>query len=125
MNDRWNIEIAAEAAYEATRSINHSTIFTGDGIPAPVLYRVLGELKSANGYGLNQAFDQLAQGLERSLETYDLYEDDGRDPQESVVAAAEALRHAADLANQIGTVLDRAQSSIARQGYRSEHTASA
>ncbi len=124
MNDRWNIEIAAEAAYEAIRSINHFTIFTGDGIPAPVLYRVLGELKTANGYGLNQALDQLAHGLERSLGTYDVYEDDGRDPQESISASVEALHQAADLANQIGVLLDQAQSAIARQGYRTEHIAS-
>lgn len=120
MNDRWSIEVAAEAAYEAIRSINHFTIFTGNGIPAPVLYRVLGELKTANGYGLNQALDQLAHGLERSLATYDIYEDDGRDPQESVDAAAEALRQAADLANEIGGFLDQAQSAIARQGYRTD-----
>lgn len=118
MNDRWSIEIAAEAAYEATRSINHSTIVTGNGIPAPVLYRVLGELKTANGYGLNQALDQLAHGLERSLDTHDVYEDDGREPQESVSAAAQALRQAADLANQIGVLLDQAQSAVAGQGYR-------
>lgn len=118
MSDRWNVEAAAEAAYEAIRSINHETIFVTGGIPAPVIYRVLGELKTAGGYGLNQALDQLARGLERSLDNYDVVEDDGRDPGESVLEATEALGRAADLASQIGRLLDQAQSAIARQGYR-------
>lgn len=118
MSDRWDVEIAAETAYEAIRSINHETIFVPRGIPAPVVYRVLGELKSAGGYGLNQALNQLARGLEHSLDHYDVVEDDGRNPNESVLEAAEALGQAADLANQVGRLLDRAQSAIARQGYR-------
>lgn len=118
MSDRWNVVIAAETAHEAIRSINHETIFVSDGIPAPVVYRVLGELKTAGGYGLNQALAQLARGLERSLDGYDVVEDDGGDPRESVLEAAEALGRAADLANQIGRLLDQAQSAIAGQGYR-------
>ena len=33
MSDRTSIELDAQEAYEAIRSINHATIFTGDGIP--------------------------------------------------------------------------------------------
>lgn len=118
MSDKWKVEIAAETAYEAIRRINHETIFVTRGIPAPVVYRVLGELKTACGYGLNQALDQLARGLQRSMVFYDVVEDDGREPRESVIEVAEALGQAADLANQIGRLLDRAQSTIARQCYR-------
>jgi hypothetical protein len=118
MTDRTGIELDAEAAYEAIRSINHATIFTGDGIPAPVAYRVLGFLQSAGGYGIAQALGQLARGLERSLSTYDVYEDDGRDPVDSVAHAVNALTDAVVLLQRVGPLLDTAQATIARQGYR-------
>ena len=53
------------------------------------------------------------------LDHYEVYEDDGRDPSRSVEAAAAALRAAADLAGQIGALLDAAQGAIANQGHRS------
>lgn len=44
---RWPVVVDAEAAYEAIHSINHRTIWLSDGLPAPAVYRVLAELKSA------------------------------------------------------------------------------
>lgn len=120
MSDRTGIEFDALDAYEAIRSINHATIFTGDGIPAPVVYRVLGFLQSAAGYGMAQALGQLARGLERSLSTFDVYEDDGRDPADSVAHAVNALTDAADLLQHVGPLLDNAQAAISRQGYRTQ-----
>lgn len=116
---RWPVVVDAEAAYEAIRSINHRTIWLSEGLPAPAVYWVLAELKSALGYGAQQALEQLGRGLDQSLRHYDVYEDDGRDPAASVQAAGAALRAAAELAGQIGPLLDAAQSAIAGQGYRS------
>ena len=116
---RWPVVVDAEAAYEAIRSINHRTIWLSDGLPAPAVYWVLAELKSALGYGAQQALEQVGRGLVQSLDHYEVYEDDGRDPSRSVEAAAAALQAAADLAGQIGALLDAAQGAIANQGHRS------
>lgn len=118
MSDRTSIEHDAQEAYEAVRRINHATIFTGDGIPAPVVYRTLSFLQSAGGYGLAQALGQLAHGLERSLSTYDVYEDDGRDPADSVSHATTAMNDAVALLARVGPLLDDAQAAISSQGYR-------
>lgn len=118
VDGRWPVVVDAEAAYEAIRSINHRTIWLSDGLPAPVVYWVLAELKSALGYGAQQALGQLARGLAASLDHYDVCEDDGRDPRVSVEAAVSALEAAAQLIAQVGPLLDAAQSAIAGQGYR-------
>jgi hypothetical protein len=118
VDGRWPVVIDAEAAHEAIRSINHRTIWLSHGLPAPAVYWVLAELKSALGAGAQQALEQLGRGLAQSLDHYEVYEDDGRDPSASVEAAIAALRAAADLARQIGPLLDAAQLAIARQGYR-------
>ena len=118
MSEGSGIERDAQDAYEAIRRINHNTIFAGDGIPAPVLYRALSFLQSAGGYGLAQALDQLGRGLQRSLATHDVYEDDGRDPAESVAHAMDAMNKAMALAERVGLLLDEAQAAIARQGYQ-------
>lgn len=123
MSDRTGIELDAQEAYEAIRRINHATIFTGDGLPAPVVYRTLGFLQSAGGYGLAQALGQLARGLERSLDTHDVYEDDGRDPVESVAHAVDAITEAVVLLEYVGPLLDYAQAAISRQGYQSAEAA--
>lgn len=119
VDGRWPVVIDAEAAYEAIRSINHRTIWLSDGLPASAVYWVLAELKAALGYGAQQALGQLGRGLVQSLDHYEVYEDDGRDPAASVDSAGAALRAAADLAGQIGVLLDAAQLAIAGQGYRS------
>lgn len=115
---RWPVVVDAEAAYEAIRSINHRTIWLSDGLPAPAVYWVLAELKLALGYSAQRALEQLGRGLAQSLDHYEVYEDDGRDPSASVEAAGAALQAAADLAGQIGVLLDAAQLAIARQGHR-------
>ncbi|MDQ7992570.1 MAG: hypothetical protein AAGC63_15130 [Propionicimonas sp.] len=117
---RWPVVVDAEAAYEAIRSINHRTIWLSDGLPAPAVYWLLAELKSALGYGARQALGQLGRGLFESLKHYDVYEDGGRDASLSVQEAGAALNVAAELAGQIGTLLDAAQSALAGQGYRWE-----
>lgn len=118
VEDRWPVVVDAEAAYEAIRSINHRTIWLSDGLPAPVVYWVLAELKFALGYAAQQSLGQLARGLVVSLDHYEVYEDDGRDPASSVQTAVAALEGAAQLVAQIGPLLDAAQSAIAGQGYR-------
>lgn len=109
----------ADDAYEAIRAINHMT--GGGAIPAPVVYDVLGNLKGV-GHMLPQTLRQLAEGLGRSLDDYDVYEDDGSDPVHSVATATDHLTRAAQLAAQIGEELEKAQSAISRQAYRTEQS---
>jgi hypothetical protein len=104
----------ADAIYESVRTICHHR----ETQPAPVVYRVLGNLKGAAGDMLAQALNQLADGLERSLTQYDVYEDDGSDPALNVAAAAGHMRLAAHLAAELGEHLSEAQNAIAQQGYR-------
>ena len=105
----------ADDAYEAIRSINHKTF--GGAMPAPLLYDVLGSLKGV-GHLLPQALRQLAAGLGRSLDAYDVYEDDNRDPVQSGATATDHLTRAAALAAHLGIELDLAKSAIAGQGFR-------
>ena len=103
----------AEDAYESLRAINHLRLYP---TPAPVLYSVLGDLKSV-GSMLGEALGNLGVGLTGSLEVYDVREDDGGDP---VARAADAVAHmtrAQELARQIYAELDAAQSAIARQSF--------
>lgn len=104
----------ADAVYESVRAICHDSLTH----PAPTVYRVLGNLKGAAGPMLAQALNQLADGLERSLTEFDVYEDDGRNPAESVATATQHMRLAAHLAAELGGHLSEAQDAIARQGYR-------
>lgn len=102
-----------EMAYESIRAINHLTF--GHAVPAPVLYDVLGNLKGV-GHMLPQALTQLADGLQRSLEEFQVYDRDG-DPNANVDRAREHLAMAAMAARTLGAELEAAQSAIAGQGY--------
>lgn len=102
-------------AYESIRAINHLTNH-GAAIPAPVLYRVLGEMKGV-GSLMPQALDQLGQGLRSSLTQFDVYDHSG-DPATNVARAQGLLEEAAAAARQLGALLEQAQSAIADQGYR-------
>lgn len=105
-----------ELTYESLRAIN---LLTNHGpIPAPTLYRVLGELKGI-GHLLPQACAQLARGLEESLHVLDVY-DHRRDPAASVTEAVLLLNQALRVATELGSLLEDAQSAIAEQGYRTD-----
>lgn len=69
------------------------------------------------GHLLPQALTQLADGLERSLEEFQVYDREG-DPSTNVVRAREHLAAAAEAAGALGAELDAAQSAIAGQGYQ-------
>lgn len=85
--------------------------------PAPVVSGVLGNLQTI-GHFLPETCAQLAQGLVRSLSDYDVTEDDGTNPAESIMRAREHLSRAAELAEELGTELAKAQEALAGQGYR-------
>ncbi len=104
----------AEVAYESIRAINHLTLHVP--IPAPTAYRILGDLKGV-GHLLPQALEQLARGLQASLEAFDVY-DLRRTPRDSVAEAIGLLARAARKAADLGQLLEDAQAAIAEQGYR-------
>ena len=105
-----------ELTYESLRALNH---LTGHGpIPAPTVYRILGELKGI-GHLLPQACAQLARGLEESLHVLDVY-DHRREPGESVTEAAVLLNQARHKASELGYLHEAAQAAIAEQGYRTD-----
>ena len=104
-----------EVARESIRAINH---LTGHGpIPAPTVYRVLGELKGV-GHLLPQALAQTMRGLQKSLEVYRVY--DARDPADSVLEATLLLNQALRKAGELGELLEAAQAAISEQGYHDE-----
>lgn len=105
-----------ELTYESLRAINHLT--NHGPIPAPTVYRVLGDLKGV-GYLLPQACAQLARGLEESLHVLDVY-DHRRDPAASVTDAVLLLNQALRKATELGSLLEAAQSAISEQGYRTD-----
>jgi hypothetical protein len=107
----------ADTASGSIRAIAHQT--AGGSLPAPDVYELLGSLKGI-GSTLPQVLQQLAQGLERSLVKYEVTEDEGLDPQDSVTAAKVHLILAARFVEQFGDELDRTQRAISGQGYRSE-----
>lgn len=104
-----------EVACESIRAINH---LTGHGpIPAPTVYRVLGELRGV-GHLLPQALAQMTRGLQKSLEVYRVY--DARDPADSVLDATLLLNQALRKAGELGELLEAAQAAISEQGYHDE-----
>lgn len=106
-----------EVAYESIRAINHLTF--GEAMPAPMVYDVLGNLKGV-GHMLTQTLEQLGSGLERSLGEFNVYDNSGRTPQESVVQARSYLQDAVTVAAQLGDLLESAQIAINAQGYQDE-----
>lgn len=104
-----------EVARESIRAINHLT--DHGPIPAPTVYRVLGELKGV-GHLLPQALAQMTRGLQKSLEVYWVY--DARDPADSVLEATLLLNQALRKAAELGELLEAAQAAISEQGYHDE-----
>lgn len=109
--DGWS-----DVAYEAIRAMNHITSSPGEeGIPAPVVYTVLGNMTGATQM-LPQLFRQLADGLERSLDHFDVYDHNG-DPRLSALAAGTHLQNAVTHAQRMAEELSSAQTAINSQGY--------
>jgi hypothetical protein len=104
----------SEKAFEAIRAVNHRTL--GATIPAPIAYDILSNLTGL-GRGLPQALTQLATGLQRSLQDYDVHNDIGTDPAETIRIAMTHLAGAAALADQLERELAHAQTAISIQGY--------
>lgn len=100
-------------AYEALRAIAH----IASDYPAPLAYSMLGNLKNV-GYALDTVLGKIAYGLEASLERYDVYDSEGKDPAHSVATANQHLKRAAELAQQLAQELEAAQTAINTQGYR-------
>lgn len=104
----------ADLAYESIRAMNHITN-TGEAIPAPVAYSVLGNISGA-AHMLTQLCRQLERGLKESLAELDVYDDKG-DPADSIAIAGANLHQAAELASSLGDALGAAQVAINSQGY--------
>ena len=109
----------AEHVAEAIRTLNHRTVFTS--MPAPLLYELLGELQTVTER-MPQLLQQCGQGVARSLDEYEVYEDDGGNPLGSISSANDHLGNAAALLQQAGTELERARIAIRGQGFRSSGT---
>lgn len=105
----------SDNARESIRAINHITL--GRTLPAPFIYEVLGNLRGMVD-ALPQAFNQLSLTLAKSLDEFEVFEDDGGDPSARTKEATDHLVLAAHLADQLGNELAAAQTAIARQGYR-------
>lgn len=103
----------AEVAYESIRAINHLTLH--GPIPAPTAYRILGDLKGV-GHLLPQTQEQVARGLQASLEAFDVY-DHRRHLGESVTEAIGLLCRAARKAVDLGQLLEDAQDAVSEQSY--------
>ncbi|MGL5826649.1 MAG: hypothetical protein ACRCYU_17835 [Nocardioides sp.] len=104
----------AETVYDAIRAMCHHT--TGRPVlPAPDLYRILGEFHAAP---LAQLLRQLANGLGASADHYQLYEHDpARSPSTSICLAVGHLADAARAAAELSRHLTAAQAAINGQGH--------
>jgi hypothetical protein len=108
----------ADVAYESVRAMNHITgggAAYAQGIPAPVVYTVLGNL-SGMANMLPQLMEQLANGLVRSLDNFAVY-DNKQEPSLSAQEAAELLASAGVHAMRMADALSAAQVAINSQGY--------
>lgn len=93
----------------------HAIALLSRGIhPAPVASKVMGNLICVSRF-LPETFHQLAQGPVRSLERYDVADAGGADPA-GVTLAGEHLNRAAELAEQLGEELAKAQDALAGRG---------
>jgi hypothetical protein len=85
-------------------------------LPAPIASELIGDLEAAC-HELPLALNQIVASLTRSLSDFDMEDDDGTNPRVSVMAANLHLSLAAELADQLGDVLQQARSALAHQRY--------
>lgn len=108
-------KLAAELADEMHEL---SVAVLGRAVPAPELYEVLGNVKLAAGSLLAELLGRLADGIERSIDEFEVYEARGGSPVTNAAAAASLLQGAAAHADRVLRLLDEAQTAICWQGHR-------
>jgi hypothetical protein len=113
---------AGEAA-DAIRNLSHLTD-AAPPLPAPEVYGTLGDLEDL-GNRLALPLRHLVVGLQRSLDAYDVVQDDGSDPAAAVDRCVFELLQAAADASDLGVRLGRAREAIAGQGHRGRRRPSA
>lgn len=105
-------------AYQAVQTIEATTRNFGQvPLPAPMVYDLLADLKSI-GYVLGHALTRIAADLNASHRAYDLFNDDGTDPTDTLDNAADLFAAATVHAHGIGRALEDAQAELSTQGYR-------
>lgn len=86
-------------------------------VSPPELYTILGNLKLASGYYLEELLGRLADGVERSIAELELYHADGGDAAANVAQAIAWLKIAQQGARGVAAQLEAAHSAIAPIGY--------
>lgn len=106
--------IAADEIYEASRTICHRP-------PAEMtpfeLYRMLGDLKGGYGFIASQALDHISTAAQSMPDRLRLTHDDGDDPNRAVLEASRLVARASAKAEELGDLLDAAQTAVGRVGY--------
>lgn len=110
----------ADAIYQAVRTLNHRTISVRS-IPPPDVYKIMSGLTPAT-FAAVQLCQQLSAGLERSLVTHDVYEDNNGSPAERVALAQVDLDTAARHFHLAYGALNAAWSAVSSLGYRNPET---
>lgn len=105
----------SDDAYEAIRAFNHST--HGRALPPPFVYDTLGNLQALANL-MPQGLSQVATGLARAPEELDMTGDAGGDALDRIATTNGHLGRAAELAAQLGSEIELAQSAIRSVGYR-------
>lgn len=80
-------------------------------------YDALGELKVGTGV-FAESFASLTAALGRSLDVYDVRQDDGTDPALAIAKASDYLNQAAPLLERVYALLDSAQTELGGQAAR-------
>jgi hypothetical protein len=105
----------AQHADAARTSLHAIALLSRETHPVPVVCTVLGDLKGMSRF-LPPQFPQLVQSLVKSLERTHAKEDGGTDPAAGLALAGKHLTRAAELAEQMGEELAKAQDALAGQG---------
>lgn len=115
-----DVRQAADDAAQAVRRLSQ-LVDAATPLPAPYLYGALVDLEDL-GHRLAHGLRLLGVGLQRSLDTYDVVQDDGTDPAAAVDRCVFELRQAVADATDLGVRVGRAREAIASQAHRGRRT---